>query len=202
MLAHDEGTRAADFPLLIALHTRGGQARSAIEQARRSFGDSPEIVAPQAARPCNPFQSNLAAGGYAGFSWYLGDSPDRPEAASFGDALVQLDRLVRSLDRPFVLAGEGQGAVLAVTLALHMPDLLAGVIAEGAAVPMIEGWQLPTVSMPGVDVVLGGLDAQARGRALAVLAERNATVIEDLLSTDQTAWLQTRLRTFGGERRA
>lgn len=142
--ARHDGRRGDALPLVVALHRRGADAGAALAFARRLFGDAPDVVALQAARPCNPFQSNLRANAaYAGFSWYLGDDPGRPEAASFGDSLAQIDAFVRGLEVPFVLTGEGQGAVLAWTLAQYAPRGLRGVFAAGAKVPEIAGWEAP-----------------------------------------------------------
>lgn len=139
-----EGRRGSTLPLVVALHARGGDAATGLASARARFGEGPDLVALQAARPCNPFQSNLRTNdAYSGFSWYLGDDPGRPEAASFGDALAQVEAFVRRLDRPFVLAGEGQGAALALALAAHEPAGLAGVFAPGAELPRIDGWTAP-----------------------------------------------------------
>ena len=102
--ARERGTSGARLPLLVALHARGGDARAECDRVRTLFGPEPDIVALQAARPCNPMQSDLrAVAEYAGFSWYLGSEPSRPEAASFGDALAQIELFTRGPRRPFVL---------------------------------------------------------------------------------------------------
>lgn len=194
VLARHGGGRAADFPVVVYLHDRGGDSDCAVRDARGLFGDGPDIVAPQAARPCNPFQSNLrSAPRYAGFSWYLGDDPSRPEAASFGDALAQLEFVAGETTRPFVLAGAGQGAVLAMTLALFAPVGLAGVHADGAALPRLDGWPLPLAMLPGVDFALTGLDAQARAGCASALAVRGATVLdgEGFSREQRVHWLQS-----------
>ena len=142
--ARESGTLGARLPLLIALHGRGGDARTERDRVRALFGPGPDIVALQAARPCNPMQSDFrAVAAYAGFSWYLGSDPSRPEAASFGDALAQLEIFVESVRQPFVLAGDEQGAALALTLALYAPAGLVGVHAARAAAPSIDGWDAP-----------------------------------------------------------
>jgi pimeloyl-ACP methyl ester carboxylesterase len=172
------------------LHERGGDAVSAVERARSRFGRRADISAPQAARPCNPFQSNLrGASGYEGYSWYLGDEPERPEAASFGDALAELEMFVAALGRPFVLAGRGQGAVLAMTLALHAPGGLAGVWCEDGGLAQLDGWTLPESSVPGVPFVLEGLDDIRISRARDAIESRGARVL--VSAAEQEAWLET-----------
>ena len=161
---------------MVALHERGGDAASGLALARALFGQAPDVVAPQAARPCNPFQSNLrASAAYSGFSWYLGDDPSRPEAASFGDALAQLDAFVRGLRAPFAIAGEGQGAVLALTLALYAPPRLVGVFAPGARVASIAGWTPPQPEAGATAPVTDEeVDAPAWLRSLATPAGSDA----------------------------
>lgn len=177
--AEDRGRRAETCPVLIALHARGGDSLGAVAEARKQFGDAPDVLAPQAARPCNPFQSNLqsdlpGAGGYGGFSWYLGEEAARPEAASFGDVLVQLDRFVRSRSMPFILWGRGQGGVLALALALLAPDGLVAVYASEAGLASIDGWKLPETRLGGIDFVLADFEAAQASRAREELIRREA----------------------------
>lgn len=158
---------------------------------RARFGARADIVAPQAARPCNPFQSNLlGAHGYEGFSWYLGDEPEKPEAASFGDALAALEEFTSSIERPYVVVGCGQGAVLALTLALHALPGLCGVVAIGNGLARLDGWSAPGESLQGIDVVLEALDAKTRRAAATMLAERRATLTETADSNFEP-WLLT-----------
>lgn len=137
----------------------------------------PDAVAPQAARPCNPFQSNLRANAaYSGFSWYLGDDPMAPEAASFGDALAQLDVFLRQLNVPFVLAGKGQGAALALTLAAYSPKGLAGVFAPGASLPRIAGWAAPAAGPAAAPIVTQENIHAASWMQSLTHAHRNSTL--------------------------
>ena len=193
------------MPLVVALHRRGGDATEALTAARSLFGDRADLVAPQAARPCNPFQSNLrAAAGYVGFSWYLGEDPERPEAASFGDALAQLDVFVSGLARPFVLSGQGQGAALAMALGLHAPEGLVGVHACSAATPSIDGWQLPLAMLESVEFLMTDLDAARAARTSALLAERRAVVLPVTTLTPARAslWLESLAVSMRSARRA
>jgi predicted esterase len=161
------------LPLVVVLHDRGGDAVSAAQAARAKFGRRVDIVAPQAARPCNPFQSNLQSEpGYAGFSWYLGDDAERPEAASFGDVLAELELFVAAPARAFVLTGCGQGAILAMTLALHALPNLRGVWCEGVALAQLDGWQLPDLPLTDVAFVLEGIDDLRLSRVRDTLEAR------------------------------
>jgi predicted esterase len=191
VLAHaqQDGTAGAALPVVVVLHDRGGNGVTAIEAARLRFGRRADLVAPQAARPCNPFQSNSpGAPGYAGYSWYLGDDPERPEAASFGDVLAELDLFVAALDRPFVLTGRGQGAVLATTLALHAPHALAGVFFEGAALAQIDGWTLPEQALDGVSFAAADLEDLRFSRVRESLEARGARL--DRSAAEPGEWLE------------
>jgi hypothetical protein len=213
--ARSAGSDAAAFPLVLALHRRGAEARSALADARSRFGEGPDVIALQAARPCNPFQSNrrtesATPDAYAGFSWYLGDDPLAPEAASFGDALVQLDLFARSLrdagecspTRPFVITGEGQGAVLALALLVHAPAFLSAVHAVGGGMARIPGWREPGVPLDGRAVLIedaataGAADSGARAghvTSAAMLRARGASVRICPVTTtsERTSWLRS-----------
>jgi len=176
---------------VVALHRRGGDAAEALRTARALFGEGADLVAPQAARPCNPFQSNLrAATPYEGFSWYLGDDPERPEAASFGDALAQLDLFAAAVARRFVLCGQGQGAALAIAFALHAPEGLVGVYASPAALVSIDGWEPPAEFLGNVEFVLADPDGARAMRTSAMLAKRRAVVLETAGLTPER-WLES-----------
>lgn len=203
-IARESGQDGGGLPIIVALHRRGGDAAEALSSARRQFGHRVDLVAPQAARPCNPFQSNQrAAAGYQGFSWYLGDDPERPEAASFGDTLAQLDAYVSRLGRPFVLSGEGQGAALAIALGLHAPEGLVGVHACSNGVPSIDGWQLPVAPLEHVEFLLADLDASRIATARTMLAERRAPVlpVAPLTPARASLWLESLSVSIPDERR-
>jgi predicted esterase len=204
-IARESGRDGAAMPIVVALHRRGGDATEALATARRLFGDRADIVAPQAARPCNPFQSNLrAASGYEGFSWYLGGDPERPEAASFGDALAQLDACARQLGRSFVLSGEGQGAALAIALGLHAPEGLVGVHAFLGGVPSIDGWRLPVATLEHVEFLLADLEESRAADARAVLTGRRAIVVPvaSLTTARASRWLESLHAPIPDEHRA
>lgn len=192
--AERAGNRGGQLPLVISLHPRGGDAASGLALATQIFGDDPDIVAPQAARPCNPFQSNLATAGYAGFSWYLGDKIAEPEPASFGDVLEQLDRLLNEHGRTCVLLGVGQGAVLAITMALYRPKGLVGVYAVNGLLAQISGWDRPMENWGGIEFVLTETlpdQASALNEAIAVRGGRCASTT-GLPPSEATNWLKSR----------
>ncbi len=196
VFAREDGSAGDVLPVVVALHDRGGDATAALSLARRRFGARPDVVAPQAARPCNPFQSNLrSTPAYAGFSWYLGDDAEDPEAASFGDALAALDAFVAALGRRFVLSGDGQGAVLSTTLALYAPDGLTGVHAAGASTARIEGWQPPEGRLDQLPVLVS--DARERIALMGTFGTRGASVEQG----DACAWLERTATRRTGERR-
>lgn len=213
------GSAGKVLPLVVFLHDRGRTAADAVARARALFGEGPDVLAPQAARPCNPFQSDLrSVAAYTGFSWYLGADHGRPEAASFGDALAQLDlflresalsgrvALPRNVDRsdglaaaaPFpmsrevVIAGEGQGAVLALTLSLFAPEGLRGAVAIGGGLPSIDGWSMIDVRLDGLAVVLVDGPPAQLAASKATLEARGAEVevLASLVPLER--WLQSR----------
>ena len=191
------GSAGNELPLVVFLHDRGQSAADAVSRARALFGEGPDLLAPQAARPCNPFQSDLrSVAAYTGFSWYLGGDHCRPEAASFGDALVQLDLFLRQSGdgrpRGVVIAGEGQGAVLALALVLFAPEWLHGAVAIGGGLPSIDGWSPTDLPLDGLAVVL--VDAAPAHLAVskATLAARGAAVEIRQSPVELKRWLQSR----------
>jgi pimeloyl-ACP methyl ester carboxylesterase len=125
------------------LHADGADSRE-LAPLSESLGEL-DVVAPQAPRARDPFHSSAAPGeprwrDYAGFSWFRRDDRGRPEPASFGDSLAQLESLVCELPAPVFLVGHREGATLALGAALAFPERLAGVIALDGPRPEIPGW--------------------------------------------------------------
>ena len=94
-----------------AARRRRGLARSSSRSAR-PLGPDLDVVAPQAPRARDPFHSSDAGlAGYSGYSWFRSDDAGRPEPASFGDSLAQLEALVLELAErggaPLYLLGRG-----------------------------------------------------------------------------------------------
>lgn len=126
---------AADQHTIVALHGDRGELDDLLPLAR-SLGPGQRIVAPEAAR-----------GVYAGLhivsrTWF-GGTRQRPEPASFGDSLAQLERFMydvrarQGTDRqpPPWLLGYDQGAVLALSIGIIAPDLISGVMAICGGLP-------------------------------------------------------------------
>lgn len=76
-----------------------------------------------------------------GYYWYIGESLSQPEASTFGDGLFQVEQLLFDLlekenqGQKFILVGQGQGGVVALTLAMIWPELLQSVVAIDATLP-------------------------------------------------------------------
>jgi predicted esterase len=140
------GDRGADSPLLVILHGRGADDEQFVplyDSLKPSY-DACMVRAPVPVVPPTGYRSKAAER-----SWYLGEGIHRPEPVSFGNALWQLEQLLRDVrdrvgvKRPVVLAGCDQGAVLCLTMALIARDWLAGVVAIDGGIPAIDGWPLP-----------------------------------------------------------
>jgi len=129
---------------LVALHADGADCTELVSLGSRAAPEL-DLVAPQAPRARDPFHaSDAGLAGYAGFSWFRTDDAGRPEPASFGDSLAQLEALVLELAErggaPLYLLGRGSGATLALGAAQAFPERLAGVVALDGARPDIPGW--------------------------------------------------------------
>lgn len=118
---------------VVTLHGHNGGLDDMVPLAR-SLGDNNTIIAPEAAR--SVYQSINVTGR----TWF-GGTPERPEPASFGDSLAQLERFlydVRGRDEthhhPWLLGYE-QGATMALSLAVIVPEVLGGVIAICGGLP-------------------------------------------------------------------
>ena len=125
-----------DQRTIIALHGNQGGLDDLVPLAK-SLGSENRVVAPEAAR-----------GVYSGLqlvsrTWF-GGTCGKPEPASFGDSLAQLERFIYDVrnrttsgmnQSPPWLLGYDQGAVLALTLAIVTPEAIAGVMAIGGQLP-------------------------------------------------------------------
>lgn len=116
---------------LVALHADGADPRAVLPHCE-PLARELDVVAPQAPRSRNPFLSSASPDDprwrdYAGYSWFRRDAAGRPEPASFGDSLAQLEKLALELHEagrgPLSLFGVGEGATLARELAALCPDL-------------------------------------------------------------------------------
>jgi predicted esterase len=122
----------------------------------RLLGKDFEIVVPEAARGVYLGRELIS------HTWYGGWQLLRPESASFGDSLAQLEKFLydvraRRLEDeagPLVVIGYDQGAVLALTLTQVVPEQLGGVVAIAGALPELRGWTPPIAETGGVPILL------------------------------------------------
>ena len=157
MLIYQELPAAESVATVIGLHGDAGDVDQLLPLAGR-LGPACQLIAPQAARPTNP-----ATQGYVenqGYLWFFIQEIGHPEPATFGESLWLLDRFICDVrerqgnDRPLFVVGYEQGAVLAATLAMVVPELLAGVVAISGYVPDIPGWSAPVDDLQGLPVLL------------------------------------------------
>jgi pimeloyl-ACP methyl ester carboxylesterase len=96
-----------------------------------------------------------------GYTWFVGPL-DRPSPLFFGDALSEIERFLwDEIDRqepseaelPF-LVGVEQGGIMALAAAGAAPDLLSGMIAIDAFLPIVPGWEPPLAPLDGLPVLL------------------------------------------------
>ena len=95
-----------------------------------------------------------------GYTWFVGPF-DRPSPLFFGDALAEIERFLwDEVDRqqgteaelPFLL-GVQQGAIMALAAAAAVPDLVSGVIAVDARLPIVPGWEPPLAPLDGLPIL-------------------------------------------------
>ena len=185
MLIYQELPAAESVATVIGLHAEAGDVDQLVPLAGR-LGPAIQLVAPQAARPTNP-----ATQGYVenqGYLWFFIQEIGHPEPATFGESLWLLDRFICDVrerqgdDRPVFVVGYEQGAVLAATLAMVVPELLAGVVAISGYVPEIPGWSAPVEDLQGLPVLLvhdpgdSAMPLELVERTAARLTARHATV--------------------------
>ena len=96
-----------------------------------------------------------------GYTWYVGPLTS-PPPVYYGDALMELERFLwdeverqkgQEAELPFLLGVE-QGAVMALAIALAVPDLLSGVIAIEGRYPIVRGWEPPLAPMNRLPILL------------------------------------------------
>jgi predicted esterase len=139
---------------VIPLHRYNGSREDLIPLAR-SLGPRTRVVAPEALN--GVFEGRRITG----HMWYRIQEVGHPEPGSFGDSLWQLEQFIYDVVeelpgatmRP-VLLGHDQGGVLALTLALVIPDYLAGVISIRGYLPDVLGWPIDAREMNNLPVLL------------------------------------------------
>jgi predicted esterase len=140
---------------LILLHDRDG-GHDDLLPLGRSLGPEYRLVTPQAAR--GVYLGTMVTGQ----TWYGGWELDKPEPASFGDSLAELERFVYDeLNRrgpsdetlPFLI-GVGQGAVMALSLSWVIPERLAGIVSIDGCFPSFREFEPLTDASPHLPVLL------------------------------------------------
>jgi predicted esterase len=155
--AHRPSEGAAATALVLGLHDRGGDARQVLPLLAAISGLI-AVEAPQALRPIVTDTRGYVLDGQ-GYHWYFGSDASRPEPATFGESLWSLEAFLADLrerhpGRKPVVLGVGQGGVLAVSLALMVPDLIGAVVAVEGGFPVIRGWDPPERRADGLPVVM------------------------------------------------
>jgi predicted esterase len=121
-----------------------------------------------------------------GYTWYLGPQL-RPSPVHFGDSLAELERFLwDEVDRqhpgparlPF-LVGDEQGAIMALSMAAVAPDLLSGVIAINAALPLVPGWEPPLAPLNGLPFLLVNPLDHSMGDARVLTGSELAAQLEE-----------------------
>ncbi len=107
------------------------------------------------------FKGLFVAREIVGYTWYLGPEL-QPSPIFFGENLSEIERFLwDEIDRqqtenaelPF-LVGVGQGGIMALGAAAAAPDLLSGVIAIEACLPIVGGWHPPLAPLDGLPVLI------------------------------------------------
>lgn len=151
----------------------------------RKVSTGQRLISPRSAR-----WSRFGGGGR--FSWFSCANPPAIEPIGFGDSLIQLERLMLDCDaqglgeRTVTLIGIGQGATMALALAMLWPELCTNVVAIGGSLPVVPGWSPLAREMPGLPVLLiaGDDDTQQK------LGERGARVVA-MAACDEAALAAT-----------
>jgi len=157
LIHRDCGEQLNAKATVLALHGYGGDCGQ-LEELCNVLRVPIAGVLPQAWRSLNAH--GFAVSDQPGQSWFFSYGDDRPEPATFGDSLLELEQLVHELlghhaaERPLFLIGYDQGAVLALTLAQVIPDSLAGVVAICGYIPRIRGWSPPISDLQNLPVLL------------------------------------------------
>jgi pimeloyl-ACP methyl ester carboxylesterase len=146
-----EGDRS---PRIITLHKHNQYARDVQDYAL--------AAAPEAhILGLESYKGVFVGKDIVGYTWFIGPV-NHPSPLFFGDALAEIERFLwDDIDRRAapevelpVLLGVGQGAIMAISAAAAVPDLLSGVIAVGGFLPNVPGWQPPLVPLDGLPILL------------------------------------------------
>jgi phospholipase/carboxylesterase len=138
---------------VIVLHGDNGGLDDLVPLAQ-SLSPHLEVVAAEA--PRRVFNREAVV-----HTWFSIQEPARPEPVSFGDSLAQLEQFVydiaeerREQSVPVYLLGYDQGALMALSICMVVPDYLSGVVAISGCLPQIALWPLPDRSLDSLPVLL------------------------------------------------
>jgi predicted esterase len=175
---------SANGPPLVLLHDRDGDYVD-LQPFADALGDHYHTFLVRAAR------TQMAEIEALGYFWFFESAPGRPDISTFGDALFQVEALALELEnssgRKLTLFGQGQGGVLALTMALIWPEIVGAVAVLDAGLPdNLSEFPIDLKKDCDVSVLLARLDQslepweQHAGRTAADLRRRGARV--DLVS--------------------
>lgn len=141
-------------PRLITLHKHNQYAADVKDYA---FAASPEarIIGLES------YKGVFVGKDIVGYTWFIGPH-HAPSPIFFGDALAEIERFLwDEIDRqetdnaelPFLIGVE-QGAIMALAAAAAVPDLISGVIAVDASLPVVPGWEPPLAPLDNLPILL------------------------------------------------
>lgn len=142
---------------VVALHGYGGTVDELEPLCRAAMPDH-RLVAVEGPKTVTAYTIQTPDN-FEGYCWYPGAGREVLELARFGHALACLEELIVEIRgdhgerAPLLLLGHDQGAVLALTLATIMPDMLSGVISICGELPDVDGWTPPTRDMGGLPIL-------------------------------------------------
>jgi predicted esterase len=145
---------------IVGLHSRGGDVDE-LAPLCRDIHPALHIVLPQAMRPVNAPSRVYTTDYEGGYRWCFGDPGEEPEPATYGESLWNIEQFVYDVkdrlegaERPIILLGRGQGALVALTMGTIIPDWLGGVVAIDGYLPVIRGWTPPVDTLDGLPILL------------------------------------------------
>lgn len=162
---------------IIALHGNHGDGADLLPLTE-AISEGRRIEAPTAARGIYDFRTRVSS------SWYGGMDPSKPDPASFGDSLAQIEMFIHDAHqragadapKPWLLGYE-QGAVLALTISLIAPDLISGVMGIDGGLPQFSDPSLlPPVQADLPILLIGDSSRKESGPSL----EKTAATLKDL----------------------
>ncbi len=163
---------------LLALHSNGADANELLDLCRRAAPNF-TLCAAQAPRSRNPLLSSGSGGerwaAYVGYEWYRVDPAARPEPATFGDSLWQVEQLgleLRSEGGPVHVIGLREGAGVALAAAAVSPGLFDSVVAIAGGIPDVAGWDPGTIEGRPPTLRLEGVEGDLAGRIREWLGRR------------------------------